>query len=336
VDIKEYMRNKKPTSLQKIDTVLSKNTFFFFNNIFEERYEGHINSIKQTLLLLKNEIDNFGLKKDVFTKLLLEKENGLSALLALTGLSNEMFKRLITIIRISDNGEINRLVNKDRWIEDYKDNSFTEWSDERIKKLIVNNQYFREGVVNVFFEGSSTQFLSEVIPLFELKKLDIAKLKFSITEMVDSLVRYKEKGSYSGKKGNNPELLIEELLDANDISFQKGDLKELVVNSPDEKRTMDFIIPSKDNPTVIVESSFLSTTSSGQGDKSKTELSINQLIKKHYPKALFYGFVDGIGWYVRRGDLKRMVTAYDDVFTYHKDELDRFLCILLKLKLQNV
>ncbi|NMC60316.1 MAG: hypothetical protein GYA51_13180, partial [Candidatus Methanofastidiosa archaeon] len=48
------------------------------------------------------------------------------------------------------------------------------------------------------------------------------------------------------------------------------------------------------------------------------------LIKEHYPNAIFIGFVDGIGWYVRKGDLKRMVTAYEDVFTFHKDELKRF------------
>ncbi|OGW02869.1 MAG: hypothetical protein A2889_10120 [Nitrospinae bacterium RIFCSPLOWO2_01_FULL_39_10] len=87
---------------------------------------------------------------------------------------------------------------------------------------------------------------------------------------------------------------------------------------------MDFIIPNKKNPRIIVESSFLVTTSSGQGDKSKTEISIDSLIKEHYPKAKFMGFIDGIGWYVRKGDLKRMVAAYEDVFTFHKEELERF------------
>jgi len=34
--------------------------------------------------------------------------------------------------------------------------------------------------------------------------------------------------------------------------------------------------------------------------------------------------VDGIGWYVRKNDLKRMVVAYEDVFTFHNQELVRF------------
>lgn len=51
-------------------------------------------------------------------------------------------------------------------------------------------------------------------------------------------------------------------------------------------------------------------------------------LKEHYPHAKFIGFVDGIGWYVRKGDLKRMVNAYEDVFTFHKDELSRFELLL--------
>jgi hypothetical protein len=164
-----------------------------------------------------------------------------------------------------------------------------------------------------------------------LKKLSISKLKFEIPEMIDTLIRYKEKGSYSGMKENNPEALIEDILGDLHITFEKGDLGELVTNAPDKKRTMDFILPSKAKPDVIIESSFLATTSSGQGDKSKTEISMNSLIRKHYPRSHFIGFVDGIGWYVRRGDLQRMVAAYEDVFTYHKDELRRFADFIRKI-----
>lgn len=91
---------------------------------------------------------------------------------------------------------------------------------------------------------------------------------------------------------------------------------------------MDFIIPNKRSPEIIIECSYLVTTSSGQGDKSKTEISIDLLVKEHYPETHFLGFVDGIGWYVRKNDLKRMVGAYEDVFTFHQEELVRFKQLL--------
>ena len=54
------------------------------------------------------------------------------------------------------------------------------------------------------------------------------------------------------------------------------------------------------------------------------------MLKEHYPKAKFVGFVDGIGWAVRPGDLERMNGAYEDVYTFHDDELDRFEDFLKK------
>ncbi len=309
---------------EKFTTVIEKNTFYFFNPVFEEKYESYLNSIKETLLVLKNKIETDGLKKEHFEDLLLEKENGLRALLALTGFSNEYLKRLITMIRVIDERELSRLTLKEHWAGEASVEDIREWSDEVILSKIVENKFFRKGIVNIFFEGSTIPFLANTIPLFELKKLSISKLKFEISAMIDTLIRYKEKGSYSGKKENNPEKLIEEILAGLDISFEKGDLHELIDNVPEKKRTMDFIIPDKKNPEIIIESSFLVTTSSGQGDKSKTEILVSSLIKKHYPNARFIGFIDGIGWYVRRGDLKRMVGAYDDVFTFHGEELSRF------------
>ena len=319
----------RPSTELKFQTVIDKNTFYFFNPVFEEKYEGYINSLKEILLFLKNEIEIKGLRKEIFENLLIEKENGLRALLALTGFSNEMLKRLTTIIRVNDDLELNKLVNKEKWFKDKELDSIQEMSDKKIAKLIRNNEYFRKGIINIFFEGSTIPFLTRTVPLFELKKLSISKLKFELPEMIDTLIRYKEKGSYSGIKENNPEILIEEILNRLNITFETGDLNELIDNAPNNKRTMDFIIPNKQNPIIIAESTFLATTSSGQGDKSKTEISIDSLIKSHYPKAKFIGFVDGIGWYVRKGDLKRMVTAYEDVFTFHKEELKRFETLLL-------
>ena len=316
----------------KFNRVIDKNTFYFFNQEFEEQYEGIINSIKEMLLLLKNDIQMNGLRKEPFERILVDKENGLKAILALTGFSNENLKRVITLVRVVEDKELNELVLKDKWRDDKEksEEGISEWSDSKMNKMIAENEYFRKGLINLFFEGATIPLLSKTLPLFEIKKLSASKLNFEIPGLVDTLIRYKEKGSYSGKKGNNPEIVIEDILKQLNIPFESGDLTELIKNEPVTKRTMDFIIPNKANPIIIAECSYLATTSSGQGDKSKTEISIKKLIAKYYPEAKFIGFVDGIGWYVRKGDLKRMVSAYNDVFTFHKDELQRFKIFLRK------
>jgi len=314
----------------KFNTVINKNTFYFYNPDFQNKYESYINSLNEILLVLKNQIETQGLNKEIFENLLLEKENGLRALLALTGFANESLKRLITVVRVSDNKELSKLLYKNKWNDDNDSENIKEWGDSKISYLLNSNKYFRKGIVNLFFEGATIPFLTQTLPLFELKKLSISKLKFETSALIDSLVRYKEKGSYSGKSENNPEYFIAQILDELNVEFEKGDLTELFEKEPLEKRTMDFVIPNKKKPKIIIESSFLVTTSSGQGDKSKTEGNIKKLISKYYPKAKFIGFVDGIGWYVRKGDLMRMVAAYDDVFTFHKEEIERFKLFLKK------
>ncbi len=313
------------TTEEKFKTVIEKNTFYFFNRQFEEKYEGYLNSIRETLLVLKNDIETKGFKKEIFEQLLAENENGLTAILTLTGFSKESFLRIITLIRVVGDNKLAKLSLKEKWYNPEDMENIQEWSDIKVAKMLRENEFFRTGIVNILFEGATVPFLASTIPLFDLKKLSISKLQFDIQAMIDTLVRYKEKGSYSGKKGKNPETVIENLLDNLDIAFERGDLEKFPSNT---KRRMDFIIPNKQSPRIIVESVFSVTTSSGQGDKSKTEISIQNLIKKHYPDAKFIGFVDGIGWYVRKEDLKRMINAYEDVFTFHRDEVNRFETLL--------
>ena len=271
------------------NTVIEKNTFYFYNTVFQEKYESYLNSLNQTLLFLKNEINNKGLEKEIFESLLENKENGLRCLLALTGFANESLKRLITVVRITDNKELSDLLYKEKWVpeiteEKLKTKEIKEWGDKKIDNLLKSNIYFRKGIVNLFFEGSTTSFLCNLLPLFELKKLSISKLNFEIPAMIDTLVRYKEKGSYSGKSENNPEFFIASLLKEKNISFEKGDLTELFTNENISKRTMDFIIPNKKKPKIIIECSFLVTTSSGKVTSPKPKLILKILLVNTIPK----------------------------------------------------
>ena len=323
------------TTDEKFKTVIDMNTFWYYNMEFETTYEGYINALKESLLHLKNRVETEKLSVGLIADFLDEEgEDGLTALLALTGFSYELLKRVFTFIRIKDAPELNALVYRDQWLlEDENDSTedIREWRNGYIESRMGRDTFFRLGVVNIFFKGARTEMLYETLPLFHVKKLSFSKLKFNMEALLDTLVRYKEGGSYSGKKGNNPERVIERILKEIDVGHEKGDLSELITNAPDEKRTMDFIIPDKTHPKVVIESSYQRTTSSTQGDKSKTEINIDRLLKEHYPDARFWGFVDGIGWYVRKVDLRRMVNAYEDVFTFHEAELQRFESQLLEV-----
>ncbi len=310
---------KRPSVDEKFNTVISKNTFYFYNEEFEEYHEGHISSIAQNIFLLKNRIERNGLKESVLFEHITEVEDGLDAILTITGFSKESLQRLVTFIRVSDDKTLSSLVNKDFWPnEDFK----TEWGLVKIKSIIKTNKKFAEGIVNLFFRGPTVPVIKKVLPLFEFKKLDIKKFSFSIESLVDTIIRYKTKGSYKADREGNPEVVIEQVLISHKLTFEKGKFR--IPAAGNIPRTMDFIVPNKTSPKIIIECSYAVTTASGMGDKAKTEKTVADYLKKNYPNVIFVGFVDGIGWYVRRGDLKRMVDAYDFVFTFHNDELENF------------
>lgn len=198
----------------------------------------------------------------------------------------------------------------------------TEWSLDKIKSIVKTNRKFAEGIVNLFFRGPTVPVIKKVLPLFEFKKLDIKKFSFSIESLIDTIIRYKTKGSYKASREGNPEVVIEQVLTFHKLTFEKGKFR--IPKAGNIPRTMDFIVPNKTSPKIIIECSYAVTTASGMGDKAKTEKTVADYLKKNYPNVIFVGFVDGIGWYVRRGDLKRMVDAYDFVFTFHNDELENF------------
>ena len=318
---------------EKFKTAMSRNTFWFHNSRFEQEYEAHVTTMRETLLVMRNQVRSTGLTRELLVDLIAEKEYGLQAILALVGLSNELFKRLVTFIRVFDDSELSKLSCRDQWLNEAElgEGSTKEWSDKKIKNKLRSSSCFRKGIVNILYEGATVTALARILPLFELKKLSVSKLSFDPEAMIDTLIRYKEKGSYAGHKSRNPEIVIEELLADMEIKYARGDLPKLKQHDQASKRMMDFIIPDRNNPQVIIESSYMTTTSSGQGDKSKVELSMRHLIKNHYPQARFWDFVDGIGWYVRQTDLRRMVEAYEDVFTFRDDEVMRFRLSLEKV-----
>lgn len=308
------------TQNKKYNRVIEKNTFFFHYDDFEETYESYVSSLVQLLLLLKQHVEAEGLTKDVFTSFIVEKQDGLKALLALIGFSDEMLYRLITFVRATDDSELNALVNKADWPEE----DFTsEWKGPKILSLVRSNRKIAEGLVNLFFEGSTIPFIRDSLPLFEFKKLDLSKLNFTYESLMDTIIRYKVKGSYNAQKENNPEAVLGKLLTQNGIKWEKGNRFRSIVG-----RDMDFLIPDKENPCIFIECSYVATTSSSMSDKAANEVRVAENIKQKYQRAFFLGFVDEVGWYVRRSDLQVIVRAFDEVFTFHPDELERFIRFL--------
>ena len=120
------------TTDEKIRTVIEMNTFWFSNRKFETTYEGYINALKENLLHLKNRVEREKLSVELIADFLDEEgKDGLTALLALTGFSYELLKRVFTFIRIKDAPELNALVYRDQWLPGCFHNGIHEQNHRR-------------------------------------------------------------------------------------------------------------------------------------------------------------------------------------------------------------
>lgn len=315
------------STADKLKTVREKNTYYFNNELFEKEMQSHIDKLVFLVLDLKEDMIEHGCTKDVLDRFLC-KEDALKAVLGATAVSFEMLQRIVTIIRNEDFDDFTTVFYKDKW---NSSGNKTEWGANKIEKMTLKNEYFRKAIVNVFFEGNQT-ILGKMIPEYNSSKMsyDVIKNITTLSEQtITTMMRYKERGSYAARKGNNAETVLQTILNNANITYDSGcDLPLLAENEKTLKRTMDFMIPNKVNPLVVIESSYNTTTSSANGDKAKTENGVDPLIKKYYPNTIFVGFIDGVGWYARTNDAERMCEGFDDVFTFHTDELDRFVELL--------
>ena len=196
------------TNQQKFEIVIQKNTFFFKNLDFEEKWEARVSSITDLLLFLQQELKTKKSgreRKETVVSVLLDKPDGLSALLALTSISEEFLLRLVTFARTIKDEELNKLIKLESFSKFPLDKEISKGS---LFRLVKTDRHVAESIVDLLFEGYSVPILQKKLLLFELKKLNFGKLEFTTESLVDTLVRYAKRGSYKAAGDNDPAGLI--------------------------------------------------------------------------------------------------------------------------------
>ncbi|MFN4179252.1 MAG: hypothetical protein ACK4I8_02975 [Armatimonadota bacterium] len=225
-----------PSKEQKLKTVTEQNTFFFKPpQETEEDAEKSVAVLVDSLLNLKRKVALNGCKESVFVEHLQKDQNGLDCLLAITGLSAESLKRLLTFAKAVNDPSLDALLRRDLWKEAEPSH---EWSFDEVRTMVQQNKAFAEGIVNLFFRGKQERTLQKVLPLFEFNKLGVQKLMFSEEALIDTIARYRLKGTLKASRESNPERVIEECLREEGLKFERGKLPKI-------RRTLDFIVPNK-------------------------------------------------------------------------------------------
>jgi G:T-mismatch repair DNA endonuclease (very short patch repair protein) len=312
---------------EKIKTVLEKNTFFTKAlPSVEEEYQKLIDSVVCSLKKLRKIVEGVDIKEESYKQQLFEiltnflhtEKYGLDTALAVCGLSYEKLYRIVNFLRIAYQRGLYQ--SQSNWI---KETYTTEWKEGKIKSKLRADPTFAADLAKILL--GEEPLINRILSPYERKTLDPSKFLFQEDSMLDTLARYSIRGRYIASKGGAPEDVIKNILDEMGVRYACGKVKGV-------GRKIDFIIPSETKPKVFIQCSYVETTSSGMGDKAKTEKdTVSKNIKENYPKATFILFVDGAGWIVRGEALRIMCEAGDYVFTFHEEQLKEFRELLSKL-----
>lgn len=267
-------------------------TVFYVDEKLENEIDAQVSKLLHTSEMFAESEKGVRGVEDI-ASFLLENPDGLDVILRDMGLSDEKFKRIISLLRKT--GKI-------------KGDFSSEWSMANIKNRIKKDLFFAKTIAWVVLDGAHDPELGKYIPRYYLEKLNYREI-MHIPKLMRK-IRYKESaiGTYGARKGHCVEAQIQERLESirskTGIGFEKGRSRFINVD-------IDFAVPSLADPWIIIMSSFQETTSSGQTTKARDMLAaytrINESNSRFAENRIFINFVDGGGWLARKRDFERLV-----------------------------
>ena len=120
----------------------------------------------------------------------LSKDDGLRAILALTGFSMASLRKIIHLARVCDDEDLRKVLKYEDWNIDRVDATRYIWEAESIEKLVRENAAFRAGVVKLFYEGIQISMLHDNFPPREIRRLSITRLTFEPRLLIQTIVDY--------------------------------------------------------------------------------------------------------------------------------------------------
>ncbi len=197
--------------------------------------------------------------------------------------------------------------------------------------MLRKDDAFAERIARLFLEGRSSQLLAEQVADFYLDQLSLPSNWSEVIRdqsLIGNIVRRKLTGEYIDRKGEYVEIIIRTRLDALQaeygITHAKGQVKFL-------GKEVDHVIPSLDNPYVMIMTSYMETTSSNQTTRANEQNTmygkVQEKNRRFGEKRAFVNVVDGVGWLARRSDLRKIHEGCDFCLNMRTlDQLDAIIC----------
>lgn len=277
--------------IQKIswDEVIKSSTVFYNNKLFEAHFESFLqDKIKD---IKSANIGSRQPTKEDLIKFIVGQPDPLKRIIGILGLPQEKFLRIISALR--------------RLHGDFG----SEWSMEKVTKLVKSDPHsdFAGDIIDAFLNGYSNPKLEDAFPDYYRERLHLRTLnEFQDEATLRMKLKDQYSATYTDMKGEFIENLIKQkAIDAGTL-YQDGKFSLCNV-------TADVLIPNRENPCIVIMSSYQETTSSNQTVKARDMIQCFQKIQEYninrHKNIIFINLADGGGWLARRSDLRKLYDA---------------------------
>lgn len=290
------MQTGKPIPL-KLEEFIKTATMFYIDEELEREFdtvvEDDIKKIKTELLGITTE--------EGLEKYIRRDPNSLDRITSVLNISEEKFKRIITMLRIK---------------QGFMPTS--EWSMSTLRTQMMESPDWMRMVNRLLMYGKKLSEYQDVIPDFYLDNFSIDATTVGRLANDDDMRRLIKKGyegRYSNKIGdsffNRVSSSITKKCDKEGLTYA---IKETV---PLAGKKISVAIPDAKHPRIMVDVTYGITTSSTQStfastiEKICSNLREKNLGKSDKEKILYISVIDGAGWVARQSDLNKIHRCSD-------------------------
>ena len=290
------MPTTKPVPLKLEEFIKSATMFYIDENLekeFDTAVEDDIREIKTELLGITTE--------EGLEKYIRRDPNSLDRITSVLNISEERFKRIITMLRI-----------KKGFIP------ASEWSMSALRMQMLESPDWMGMVSRLLMYGKKLKEYQDVIPDFYLDNfsIDVTTVgRLANDDDMRRLIKKGYEGRYSNKIGdsffNKVASSITKKCDTEGLTYA---IKETV---PLVGKKISVAIPDEKHPRIMVDVTYGITTSSTQSTVANTvEKICSNLREKNQgqsdkEKILYKSVIDGAGWVARQSDLNKIHRCSD-------------------------
>lgn len=279
--------------------VMDSLSYFF---VYPEVSERLIHEINLRVNSLKDSMQYINTKQGLIDYITRDKES-LDNIIMILNVSEEYFKRIITMIRARHGLEVTN-----------------EWSLNQTRSYFINNPWFRDELSNLLLNGAEDKELAKLIPMYNLRsfKIDATTIaRLSNQDLMWMLLKNDFNSEFSSACSqlnlNRVDQILTRCAIEQDVSLNRDMSLRLAGNREQIPYTISHVKQSA--PFIYIMVGFYLTTGSTQ-TSFVTKLSrLKQYIKDNAQEAVVVAIIDGAGWVARHSDFEEVCSTADSVYT---------------------